>query len=161
MKINIVRTIIMILLLGTFFIIFGFSSQDGEESGNLSSEITRFMLERLPIENNELILKRTESVIRKIAHFSIYALVGFLLMTLISTYPVKENKRILISLGVGILYATSDEIHQAFVPGRSPQITDVVLDTIGVLVGIILLLIIIQICKIIKIKRENVAKNLI
>lgn len=161
MKINIVRTIIMILLLGTFFIIFGFSSQDGQESGNLSSKITRFMIERLMIQNRELILKRAESVIRKIAHFLIYALVGFLLMALMSTYSVKENKRILISLGVGILYATSDEIHQAFVPGRSPQITDVVLDSIGVLVGIILFLIIIQIYKIIKIKRENIAKNLI
>ena len=84
----------MILLLGTFYIIFGFSNQNGEESGNLSGKIAKITLEILPIENNEQNLKRAEAVIRKIAHFSIYTLVGFLLMSFVSTYHVKEKKRI-------------------------------------------------------------------
>jgi len=159
MKINIIRTIIIILLLGTFHMIFGFSSQNGEESGNLSGKITKFVIEQLPIKKTEQSLKRSESVIRKIAHFSIYALVGFLLMSFVSTYHLKENKRIEISLLTGILYATTDEVHQKFVPGRSCQITDVMIDTMGVLLGILLLLALFEIHKKIKINRQNVAKN--
>lgn len=162
MKINIVRIIIMILLLGTFYIIFGFSSQNGEESGNLSGKIAKFVVEQLPIQKTEKSLKRTEAVIRKIAHFSIYTLVGFLLMSFVSTYAIKENKRMIISLIVGILYATSDEIHQSFIPNRNCQLTDVMIDSMGVLLGILILLTILKIHKKIKIKinRQNIAKSL-
>lgn len=155
MKINFLRAILLILLLGTFFIIFGFSNQDAEESGNLSSNIAKFMLKQVhhdDIENKEQILERTESVIRKIAHFSIYTLVGFLLMALASTYNLKENKKIIISLCIGALYATSDEIHQLFIPGRSGQITDVILDSMGVLLGILLVLTVLEVYK--KIKKK-------
>lgn len=148
MKKNYFRIIILALLLGTFFLIFGFSSQDGEESGGLSSNIAEFILKQVhheEIENRQIILKRIESVVRKIAHFSIYTLVGFLLMALISTYDLEENKRIIISLCIGVLYATSDEIHQLFVPGRSGQITDVILDSMGVLLGIMLVLTVLKI----------------
>ncbi len=161
MKINIIRIIIMILLIGTFYIIFGFSSQNGEESGNVSGKIARFVLEKIPIEKNEQNLKRTEGIIRKIAHFSIYAWVGFLVMSFFSTYSIKETKRIMISLGIGILYAISDEIHQSFVPDRSCQITDVILDSMGVLLGILVLCLMVKIHNKIKTKinRQNIAKS--
>lgn len=155
MKINFLRVILLILLLGTFWLIFGFSSQNGEKSGNLSGNIAEFILRRVhynDIENKEQILERTENIIRKIAHFSIYTLVGFLLMSFISTYNLEENKRIIISLCVGVMYATSDEIHQLFVSGRSGQITDVILDSMGVLLGIVLVLTVIEVNKKIKTK---------
>lgn len=161
MKINIIRIIIMILLLGTFYMIFGFSSQNGEESGNLSGKIAKIVMEQLPIKKTEESLKRTEGIIRKMAHFSIYTLVGFLLMSFLSTYHLKENKRIGISFSLGALYAITDEIHQKFVPGRSCQMTDVMIDTMGVLLGILILLTILKIHKKIKIKinHQNIAKS--
>ncbi len=151
MKINLLRIVLLILLFGTFYIIFGFSSQDGEESGGISGRVTEFILEKSNtyknIEENrqDEIFERTEKIIRKIAHFSIYALVGFLLMGLVSTFKLKEKNRILISLILGVLYATSDEIHQLFSPGRSAQITDVYIDTLGILVGIFVILLFIKI----------------
>lgn len=39
---------------------------------------------------------------------------------------------------LGILYATSDEIHQLFSGGRSAQLSDVCLDTLGVITGLLL-----------------------
>lgn len=143
MKKNFLRTILLILLLGTLFLIFDFSSQDAEKSGGLSSSIAEFVLKQVhheEIENKKSILERTESIIRKVAHFSIYTLVGLLLMSFVSTYDLQENKRIMISLGIGALYATSDEIHQLFVPGRSGQMSDVILDSMGVLLGILMVL---------------------
>lgn len=154
MKVNFIRIILLILLLETFFLIFGFSNQNAEESGGLSGNISKFVLKQVhqdDIDNKEQILEKTEKVIRKIAHFTIYTLVGFLLMALMSTYDIKENKRIVTSQSIGTLYATSDEIHQLFIPGRSGQITDVILDSMGVLLGILIVLLIIEMNK--KIKR--------
>ena len=153
MKKNFLRTILLILLLGTLFLIFDFSSQDAEKSGGLSFSIAKFILEQVnhdEIEDRQPILERTESVIRKIAHFSIYTLVGLLLMSFVSTYDLQENKRIMISLGIGALYATSDEIHQLFVPGRSGQVSDVILDSMGVLLGILIVLTALELYKKIK-----------
>ena len=48
MKKNILRAILMLLLLSTFFIIFGFSSQDGEKSGSISKKITEEIITRIP-----------------------------------------------------------------------------------------------------------------
>lgn len=146
MKKNIERIILLILLLGTFSIIFGFSSQDGEKSGSISKKITEEIVKRIPQiqekeqEERELITQITEKVIRKLAHFSIYTVVGILLMALVSTYQIKEKNKIIISIIIGITYACSDEIHQSFIPGRSPMITDVIIDTMGVILGILLIL---------------------
>lgn len=151
MKINILRIILILLLLSTFFIIFGFSSQDGENSGGLSRNITNKILQLsnkykdMGQEEKEKIADRTERIIRKIAHFSIYTLVGLLLMGLLSTYKIKENWRIILSVLLGMIYAVSDEIHQSFIPGRTPQITDVYIDTLGVVLGVLLILLFIKI----------------
>ena len=144
-KINILRSILMILLMCTFFIIFGFSSQDGETSGGISRRITETILEKsnkyktLDEDQKNEVLHRTESIIRKVAHFSIYTLVGLLLMGLLSTYKIKNKWRIIITIIIGMIYAASDEFHQSFSPGRTPKITDVYIDTLGVIQGCLLI----------------------
>lgn len=152
MQKNVLRGILIVLLLCTFYIIFGFSSQDGEKSGGISKKITDFILEKSSrynsLEENmkEQVNKRTESIIRKIAHFSIYTLVGILLMALLSTYDnIKRKYQIYISAVLGILYAISDEIHQSFTPGRGPKVTDVFIDSLGVFFGITVILLIIEV----------------
>lgn len=152
MQKNVLRGILIVLLLCTFYIIFGFSSQDGEESGGISKRITEFILEKsskydsLEQTKKEEVSKRTERIVRKIAHFSIYTLVGFLLMALFSTYEnIKRKYQIYISAIIGILYAFSDEIHQSFIPGRGPKITDVFIDSLGVFFGMAVILLIIEI----------------
>lgn len=157
MQKNVLRGILIVLLLCTFYIIFGFSSQDGEKSGGISKKITEFILENSSKYNSleqtkkEEVTKRTEKIIRKIAHFSIYTLVGFLLMALFSTYEnIKRKYQIYISAIIGILYAISDEIHQSFTPGRGPKITDVFIDSLGVFFGMAVILLIIEL-----INKEN------
>lgn len=150
MKINLLRITLILLLLGTFFIIFGFSNQDGEESGGVSKKVTETVtknvksIQALEKEQKENVLQRIESIIRKIAHFSIYTVVGLLLMGIMSTYKLKENHRIGISFVIGMIYASSDEIHQAFVPARTAKITDVMIDSMGVLLGILCVLLAIK-----------------
>ncbi len=148
MKTNILRIILIVMLLGTFYIIFGFSSQNGEESSGVSRKVTEIIAEkilRLSDNEKEEAMDRMEGVIRKIAHFSIYTLVGLLLMGVLSTYNIDEMKKIYITMVIGIIYATSDEIHQSFIPGRSAKLTDVMIDTMGVAVGMCLILLLLKI----------------
>lgn len=146
MKKNILRVILIVLLIGTFFKIFSFSSQNGEESSSISQKVTVEItknikkIQELEKDKKEEVLAKIEKVIRKLAHFSIYTLVGILIMALMCTYDLKQRKRIIISLIVGIVYASSDEIHQLFVPGRSGMVTDVMIDTSGVALGILIIM---------------------
>ncbi len=145
MNTNIKRAILIILLILTFFQIFRFSNQNGEKSSGISRKITTAVtknvkkIQELDKNKQEEVLGKIEKVIRKLAHFSIYMVVGILMMLLMNTYKIKQFYRIAISLITGIIYASSDEIHQLFIPGRSAMITDVMIDTLGVSVGILLM----------------------
>ena len=148
MKINILRGFLIVLLVLQMWIIFGFSGQDGETSGTISRRITETItkniksIQNLEKAEKEKVLKQIEHFIRKLAHFSLYTVVGFLLMSLLSTYKFKQKNRIYISFGIGLMYAISDEIHQSFIPERTPMISDVCIDTCGVITGIIILIVI-------------------
>lgn len=142
MNIKILRILLIILLFGIFGIIFNFSSQNGEESKGLSRKITETItknikwIQELEQEEKEKIVGKIEKVIRKLAHFSLYAVVGVISMSLMSTYELKQNKRAGISLAIGIIYAISDELHQWFIAGRAASTLDVMIDTCGVVFGI-------------------------
>ena len=51
---------------------------------------------------------------------------------------MSKKVRILIVLMIGFAYAISDEIHQIFTPNRTPMVTDVFIDTSGVILGIVI-----------------------
>jgi hypothetical protein len=67
-------------------------------------------------------------VLRKVAHFGEYAVLGFFLVRAIGSE--------LLALAAGIAYAFTDELHQHFVPGRQAAFRDVAVDAAGVLVGV-------------------------
>lgn len=152
----IIRTIFMLLLLTTFAIIFKFSSQIAEESNGVSNGVLRKIIDIFPYTkglSEEIKIKMVEygnPIIRKLAHFSIYALVGVWIMSFMSTFDMRLYKKWIISMLVGVVYAASDEFHQSFVPGRGPSIVDVGIDSLGVLTGILVVLIIISIYRALK-----------
>lgn len=161
MKLNIIRMILIIFLIGIFTTIFGFSNQNSEVSGGISKKVTEYIVKFFPsIEKNseikkQEIMNKLEKIIRKIAHFSIYTLVGLLLMGLMKTYKIKEIDQVGLSMIIGIIYASTDEIHQAFIPGRSAQLTDVMLDSIGVLTGVFIVMLVLEIIRRIRKNRYN------
>ena len=140
MKLNIIRSIIILLLFGTFFLIFDFSGQEAEESAGLSKKVSETIVnifdKNASKEEKIQKINDMDHIVRKLAHFSIYAVVGFLLMSLMLTYKISIEKRFIISFVLGCIYACSDEIHQLFVAGRSGEIRDVIIDTSGVFIGI-------------------------
>ena len=138
--------------------IFRFSSQNADDSSTESIRITQELLcvirDRLRLSwtpsQLSLYIKRSEFFIRKLAHFSEYAALGLsLILPLRAFYSgsFKKKTLFLTSWMICIAYAASDELHQFFSPGRSPQIRDVVIDSFGALAGILLGLLLIRIQK--------------
>ena len=70
-------------------------------------------------------------VLRKIAHFCEYAILGALLLRALG--------REVPAIAAGVAYAATDELHQHFVAGRHAAVRDVAIDAAGVLAGVLLL----------------------
>jgi VanZ family protein len=107
-----------------------------DESGGLLETI-KAMLEFLPFVG-----KLTEHILRKLAHFTEFAALGFLLATDTFLFISNPVKKMNIPAFAGLLVALTDETIQYFIPGRSSQVTDVWIDFLGVCFGIGLLLIV-------------------
>jgi len=147
------RTILLILIILLCATIFFFSSEPADESADTSEGFIRFILEINPFTTN---LEETEKlelqedlshIVRKGAHFTIYTVLGLLLMIYINTYDLDLRSKSLISFILGVTYSITDEMHQYFVPGRSSEFRDVCIDGSGVLLGIIIVSIIILLKK--------------
>lgn len=158
-SLNIIRTILIIIIIFISSTIFGFSNQNSEESSGVSSRVAEILIKIQPKYKNisdterEELIEKYQAPVRKFAHFSIYTILGMSIAGLTCTYGINNKKRAIITIIAGALYAMSDEIHQTFIPGRSGQITDVLLDTFGVIIGTILVLKIVLILKNKTIKR--------
>jgi VanZ family protein len=72
-----------------------------------------------------------DTVLRKLAHLAEYAVLGALLYRALRREPG--------AIAVGSLYAVTDEVHQAFVSGRQGSPLDWLIDTVGVVAGVLLL----------------------
>ena len=79
----------------------------------------------------------TMHIVRKMAHFCEYTLEGFLLMLCMRVYTRRYVRHISVPMLAGVLTALTDETIQLFSQGRSSQVTDVWLDSAGVLAGIL------------------------
>lgn len=154
MNLKIKRILFGILTIITCIIIFIFSSQNGEKSGLTSRGFVRKIVEITGITNDlneeekEEVIENCQFVVRKLAHFSIYAILGINILGFVNTYKnFKLQSRIEITLFSGFLYAVSDEFHQMFSGGRTASPKDVCIDTLGVLFGIGIFLLIKKLIK--------------
>ncbi len=135
-------------VLAVMIMIFCFSGQTAQKSNGSSGVIVNWIyvlfypdFEKLSPSEKFRIAKIVSFLVRKSAHLAEYALLGFALFAhvyaLCSRVKIKMPR--LLSFGIGALYAVSDELHQTFVSGRSGQFSDVLLDSAGVLIGVLLL----------------------
>lgn len=142
---QIVMTLLTVMCM---VVIFLFSADPANESSQKSLGIGYAIAEVFVSEfdtwepqRQQEFVEGIEYPIRKGGHATEYAILGFLLIATLYSWNTNAHQRkwmwIAIALGSAILYATSDEIHQLFVPGRSCQVTDVLIDGIGALLGIV------------------------
>ena len=139
----------LLLVVAVMVMIFCFSAQTGEESGAMSGSITRWVLnllipdfENYTPEKQDGICNVVGLLIRKMAHFSVFALLGFSTMLHIAQIGKKVTVGLpwLWAWGISTLYAASDEFHQSFVANRGPSVVDVMIDSTGAICGVLLML---------------------
>ncbi|MDR0875574.1 MAG: VanZ family protein [Clostridiales Family XIII bacterium] len=131
--------------------IYFMSSMPGEDSSQMSNFIVRNLERLIPAFDyisgaayqgaHELL----SWMVRKGAHFTEYALLGFFLAAAFHTYLLPEDRTagrlfrgFFFALLIGVAYAGTDEFHQSFVSGRAAMLMDVGFDGAGVFVGALL-----------------------
>lgn len=129
-----IATILWIVL------IFYFSHQPVTVSNGLSLGITEHIIETVekvaPLNN--LSIDKINHIVRKNAHFFLYFILGILVLNTLKKSGMNGYRNIGIAIFFCITYAVSDEVHQLFVTGRGAQIKDVLIDSGGAAIGIIL-----------------------
>ena len=134
------KIISFIVLILWMIVIFSFSSADANKSTGTSDKVITTMIEikdkitnnETPNNEKEIIIKNSSFYIRKIAHITEYLILGFLMFNLLKQYSVTN---IYYAIGLSILYSCTDEFHQLFISGRSGSIRDILIDSIGILIG--------------------------
>ena len=112
------------------------SDLSSEESGVVVDLIMRAFEDILPYGRETIVF-----AVRKGAHFTEYLILGAVLVPAVKEWKVAPG--LLMSGGapaawlIGTAYAVTDEFHQSFVPGRSCELRDVVIDSCGVLTGVL------------------------
>ena len=129
------RWILYILLGLIVFFIWDNSMQNGGSSDGFSllfAEIFVPIVNKLGFHGNIWTLNR---IVRKLAHLTEFTILGSLLYTILRRYITYGT--VIKTIGLGMLIASLDEFIQRFSPGRSSQFSDILIDTVGVVIGIL------------------------
>ena len=120
-------------------VIFSFSLQSGDVSGDLSGSVIRKILTVLApgvLENPEQ-LELLHLVLRKCAHFTEFMILGILSRNALRYMELRYKGMVALVYCVGV--ASLDETLQLFVSGRAGRVQDVLIDSVGAVTGILVL----------------------
>ena len=133
------KIILLILWMG---LIFSFSNQTGTSSSSLSTKVlTRIAVtidKDMTDEEIDEFVDKYSFIIRKVAHLTIYFILGILIYINLKEYMKVTPALVIYSIIFCLVYASTDEIHQLLVNGRSGNIYDVILDTCGSTLAILI-----------------------
>lgn len=134
-------TIRWLLVVCIYGVIFWFSSQPSDDSSEQSSVLVDMVLklyfpniDNVSPERAEATIDILTVIVRKLAHFSAFAALGFFAFgafVFIEKYAVRYFS----SLALAAALAGLDEFHQTFVDGRAGMISDVAIDSAGAVCG--------------------------
>ena len=142
------RVVFTLALAGCIWFIFSNSMAVAQVSSASSGRVLTLLQGALRRLGHPALAQRlTQHVVRKLAHFCEYTLEGFLLMLCMRVYSRHPLRHITVPMLGGVLTALTDETIQLYSPGRSSQVTDVWLDSVGVLAGILAALVLMALCR--------------
>ena len=153
------RIVLWLAAVAWMGLIFAFSLEDADQSSETSGRIIRWLLAHfdttfLELSPEEQLLRVGEwsFVVRKLAHFSLFAVMGLLSFAAFSV-DLPLRRAFPAALGLGTARGVLDEVQQAFVPGRSCEFRDMCIDAAGVLLGAAFLFLILHLIQRKKLKR--------
>ena len=142
------RVVFTLALIGCIAFIFSNSMKIASVSSVSSGRVLQLLQAVLRRLGHPALAQRlTMHIVRKMAHFCEYTLEGFLLMLCMRVYSRHPLRHITVPMLAGVFTALTDETIQLFSQGRSSQVTDVWLDSAGVLAGILIALVFMALCR--------------
>lgn len=137
-----IKIIDILLLALCMIVIFYLSNENADESTDTSVSATIEVVDKVSFhkvsdETSNMIANTYFEPIRKSAHIIEYFILGLLIINIIKDYTKVDYLCLFSCVILCFIYAVSDEMHQLFIPGRSCEIKDVFIDTIGGSIGII------------------------
>lgn len=165
-KRNLLFVVFLILTVAWMTVIFGFSANNAEESTIQSNTVTEFIIrifnrdfDDMPAHEQLDMINSYDRVVRKCAHFIAYTILGFLMYFSAGFAPflryVNEYRPIVYALMICVLFAATDEYHQTLVEGRAGRFSDVLIDSGGVVCGIVFALLVVAVVKRLKTNNKN------
>jgi len=142
------KFIVWVPVILMYMLIFGFSDQNGEESGGLSYKVSEFIVDVADVfvdidsGSREDIINDIQLPVRKLAHMTEYAVLSVLIYIALTVDGLKYKLCKVFSLALTFVFACSDEFHQLFVPGRCGAFSDVLIDTAGAFIAVIVCIIV-------------------
>lgn len=131
------KVIYWCLLIIWMSIIFFMSNQPSQVSDGHSRLVVQILM-FIGADINSASADLANFIVRKVAHFTEYMILAYLIFNVLEFYCKDRNKLILFSIALVFMYASSDEIHQYFIPGRECAFRDVLIDTSGGITAIII-----------------------
>jgi len=135
------RVALWLLVVLWMGVIFRFSAQKAADSQRTSGRVVQWLLTHfdtafsaLPAEEQLLKMAGWSFAVRKLAHFTVFAVLGTLSFAAFSV-DLPARRAFPAALGLGVARAVLDEVHQSFIPGRSCEFRDICIDSAGVLLG--------------------------
>lgn len=127
------------------YIIFQFSAATGIESSGTSGDVCLKIVDAadealewgVSYDQKMLYAQRIEYPVRKLAHFTEYALLAATVALPLYVYGMRGIPLMLVAGSICVGFACTDEYHQSFVAGRSPSKQDVMIDSAGAFCGVI------------------------
>ena len=151
------KIVLPVLTVCWMMVIFWFSAAPAPESSEMSytvgiqiGKIAVADFDAWTTEKQNAFAEKIEYPIRKMAHATEYAVFAMLLCGAWFDDHRKRKLSVFFAWGTATVYAMTDEFHQLFVPGRSGQIKDVLLDSCGAAVGVLLLMLVAMLLRVIR-----------
>jgi len=138
------KLLLYLLIIPAYLLmIYILSHQTGHTSNEISEGIVRRVLGKLfDITGNKLTSDKLDTInyiFRKFLHFTEYMILAMLFYSMLKNLPLSIHKRLLFSVLPTVIYSASDELHQLYVPNRTGQVSDILLDSSGAIAGALLM----------------------
>ena len=143
----VIKILLALAVIAVAALIFNFSAQQSAQSDYVSQAVTMRLLRlyyRIIGEGSADLSAsavKFNGIVRKYAHFIIYSALGMCSMLFfgLAVFGRLNVSALICSFIVCAVYAAGDELHQLFVSGRSAELRDVIIDSAGALMGILII----------------------
>lgn len=117
-------------------VIFLLSHQTGDQSSQLSQRLAELLLKLVAPGYSPNLLSSIENLIRILAHGAAFFVLAILTGRAFTRTSIQDIRNAILTFIICTLYAASDELHQAFVPGRAGQWQDFLVDIAGIILAV-------------------------